>query len=173
MAQVTELASTQDADRMIQASYERPVYLLKHSISCPVSGRGHRQFAGLVEDEILDTYAVIVQDARDVSNYLAETLGVRHETPQAILIKDGKAVSVTSHFAIKTKALRKAAEQAGQNPESPIIKAGFHEKIKQIGPQHYQQVIVVVRYCVVTDNRGQAQRHHSQNREPQVTKQSH
>jgi len=112
MAQVIELASTQDADRMIQASYERPVYLLKHSISCPVSGRGHRAFVGLVEDETLDTYAVIVQYARDVSNYLADALGVRHETPQAILIKDGEAVSVASHYAITTDALRDAAHEA-------------------------------------------------------------
>jgi bacillithiol system protein YtxJ len=112
MAQVTELASTQDADRMIQASYERPVYLLKHSISCPVSARGQMAFVGLADEADLDLYTVIVQYARSVSTYLAETLGVRHETPQAILVKDGEAVSVASHYAIKTNALREAALQA-------------------------------------------------------------
>ncbi|MEO0559507.1 MAG: bacillithiol system redox-active protein YtxJ [Bacteroidota bacterium] len=112
MAQVIELATPQDADRMIQASYKRPVYLLKHSVSCPISGRGHRAFIGLVEDETIDTYAVLVQYAREVSNYLADALGVRHETPQAILIKDGEAVSVASHYAITTDALRDAVQQA-------------------------------------------------------------
>lgn len=112
MAPVAELTSTQDADRMLQASYERPVYLLKHSVSCPVSARGHRAFAEMAEDGELDTFIVVVQYAREVSNYLAQALGVRHETPQAILIKDGEAVSVDSHFAIRTAALREAAQHA-------------------------------------------------------------
>ena len=109
MAQVTELASVQDADRMIQASYERPVYLLKHSNSCPVSSRGHVQFVGL---EDVDLYAVVVQHAGDVSTYLTQTLGVRHETPQALLLKDGEVVSAANHYDITTDALRDAAQQA-------------------------------------------------------------
>ena len=112
MAQVTELKSTQDADRMIQASYERPVYLLKHSIACPISARGQMEFVGLEEENDPEMYAVVVQYARDVSAYLADSLGVKHETPQAILIKDGEAVSVASHYDIKTEALREAAQQA-------------------------------------------------------------
>ena len=112
MATVSELASTQDADRMIQASYERPVYLLKHSIACPISARGQMEFVGLEGEDDPELYAVVVQYARDVSNYLAEALGVKHETPQAILIKDGEAVSVASHYDIKTDDLREAATAA-------------------------------------------------------------
>ena len=112
MAKVEELATTQDADRMIQASYESPVYLLKHSIACPISARGQMEFVGLEDDDDPDLYAVVVQYARDVSTYLAEALGVKHETPQAILIKDGEAVSVASHYDIATDALREAHANA-------------------------------------------------------------
>lgn len=109
MATVSELASRDDADAMLRASYEAPVYLLKHSIACPISARGQMEFVGLEGDDDPDLYAVVVQYARDVSTYLAETLGVTHETPQAILIRDGEAVDVKNHGAIKTNALRAAA----------------------------------------------------------------
>ncbi len=109
MAQVQELSTTADADAMIEASYDGPVYLLKHSIACPISARGQMEFVGLEGDDDPPLYAVVVQYARDVSTYLAEQLGVKHETPQAILIKDGEAVDVKSHGAIRLAALRDAA----------------------------------------------------------------
>lgn len=110
MAQVQELVTTADADAMIEASHEAPVYLLKHSISCPVSARGQMEFVALEGDADPRLYAVVVQYAREVSTYLTEQLGVRHETPQAILIKDGEAVDVKSHGAVRLAALREALQ---------------------------------------------------------------
>ena len=112
MAQVHELSTTADADAMLEASHDAPVYLLKHSIACPISARGQMEFVGLEGDADPPLYAVVVQYARDVSTYLAETLGVQHETPQAILIKDGQAVDVKSHGSIRLADLREAAEAA-------------------------------------------------------------
>ena len=109
MAQVQELTTTADADAMIEASHDGPVYLLKHSIACPISARGQMEFVGLEGDDDPPLYAVVVQYARDVSTYIAEQLRVTHETPQAILIKDGEAVDVKSHGAIRLAALREAA----------------------------------------------------------------
>ncbi|WP_412067332.1 bacillithiol system redox-active protein YtxJ [Rubrivirga sp. IMCC43871] len=112
MAQVQELASTADADAMLDASHEAPVYLLKHSIACPISARGQMEFVGLEGDTDPKLYAVVVQYARDVSAYIAEQLHVQHETPQAILIRDGEAVDVKSHGSIRLAALRDAHAQA-------------------------------------------------------------
>jgi bacillithiol system protein YtxJ len=41
-----------------------------------------------------------VQNHRPVSDTVSQRLGVRHETPQAILIKGGAAVWNASHFRI-------------------------------------------------------------------------
>ena len=112
MAQVKELVTRADADDMLEASYEAPVYLLKHSIACPISARGQMEFVGLEGDADPRLYAVVVQYARDVSGYLAETLGVTHETPQAILIDGGRAIDVKNHGAIRLDALRDASEAA-------------------------------------------------------------
>ena len=67
------------------------------------------EFVALEGDGDPPLFAVVVQYARDVSNYLADALGVKHETPQAILIKDGEAVDVKSHGAIRIADLRAAA----------------------------------------------------------------
>jgi len=112
MAKVQELVTRADADAMLAASHDAPVYLLKHSIACPISARGQMEFVGLEGDADPPLYAVVVQYARDVSTYLAEQLHVRHETPQAILIRDGEAVDVKNHSAIRLASLRKTAQAA-------------------------------------------------------------
>ena len=112
MAKVQELQTIADADAMLAASHEAPVALLKHSIACPISARGQEQFVGLEGDADPPLYAVVVQYARDVSTYLAETLGVEHQTPQVILIRDGQAVHDVSHHRIQLASLREAAAAA-------------------------------------------------------------
>lgn len=112
MAQVQELRDRSDFDALVEASKQRPVALLKHSIACPVSARGQREFVKLEGPDAPPLYAVVVQYARDLSDHIAEALGVRHETPQVLLVKDGEAVYHASHFDISTDTLREAATHA-------------------------------------------------------------
>jgi thioredoxin 1 len=51
---------------------------------------------------------ITVQTHRPVSDAVAKLLGVRHETPQAILLRDGKVVWNASHFRITATELDKA-----------------------------------------------------------------
>ena len=112
MAQVRELRTTADAEAMLAASHEAPVVLLKHSVACPVSARGQGQVAALDGPGAPPRYVVVVQYAREVSTWLAERLGVRHETPQALVLRDGAAVFVQNHSRIHTEDLRQAAREA-------------------------------------------------------------
>lgn len=109
MASVTDLRTRDDADALLDVSQERPVFLLKHSLACPVSARGQRAFEALDADDDPPLYRVVVQTSRDVSHYLADVLDVRHETPQAVLLHGGQAVAVFNHYDIGTDALRAAA----------------------------------------------------------------
>ena len=112
MAQVQELSERSQVDDLVYESYEHPVAVFKHSIACPISARGQREFVALEEDGDPPLYAVVVQYARDLSDHIEKTLGVRHETPQALLIKDGEVVYHASHRAITTEALREALSDA-------------------------------------------------------------
>lgn len=111
MAQVQELTDRSDFDALLARSKQEPVALLKHSIACPISARGQKEFVGLEGDDDPPLYAVVVQYARDLSDHIAETLGVRHETPQVLLIKDGEAIYHASHHHISTDALRSEAQK--------------------------------------------------------------
>lgn len=112
MAQIHELHVPTDFDALLEASHEQPVALLKHSTACPISARGQKQFVQLEEDGDLPLYTVVVQHTPDLSDHIAETLGVRHETPQAIIIADGEAVYHASHYEVSAEALRDAADRA-------------------------------------------------------------
>jgi bacillithiol system protein YtxJ len=114
MASVTSLHSLAAAEAMLAASQTKPIALLKHSNACMMSARGQRVFMELAEDGTLPLYMVTVQQARAVSNALAEQLGIRHETPQAFILYQGQAILHQSHGGIRAEDLRAAAHQAAR-----------------------------------------------------------
>jgi bacillithiol system protein YtxJ len=112
MAKVTELKTREDFDALLEVSHANPVILLKHSIACPISARAQEQFVQLENEADPPLYCLVVQYARDVSNYVAEKTGIRHETPQAIVFASGEATFHTSHHAITAGRLRDAARES-------------------------------------------------------------
>jgi bacillithiol system protein YtxJ len=57
---------------------------------------------------------IVVQNARSISNEAAARLGVKHETPQAILVRNGNPVWHASHMDITSEAIEEAIA-AGRN----------------------------------------------------------
>ncbi len=93
-------------DQLITDSKNKPVVIFKHSTACGISSAAYREMEKLEEPvNVLE-----VQSARDVSRELADLTGIRHETPQVIVFKDGKAVWNASHFDVKAGAVLKAVE---------------------------------------------------------------
>jgi spore coat polysaccharide biosynthesis protein SpsF len=70
---------------------------------CVDPGYMDRCMEALLEDESLGM--VTVQTHRAVSNAVSARLGVRHETPQALLIRDGRVVWSASHFRVTASAV--------------------------------------------------------------------
>ena len=63
-------------------------------------------------DEHNDNYTYYYLDLisfRDVSNAIASTFGIQHESPQALVIKDGACIYHTSHMAINLTDLEDQA----------------------------------------------------------------
>jgi bacillithiol system protein YtxJ len=108
---LTHLCDLDALDAAIEESRVRPVLLFKHSRTCGISHEALDALHELVEQGSAEgaVYKVItVQSHRHVSEVAERRLGVRHETPQAILLKDGKPVWKASHFRITTEALTQA-----------------------------------------------------------------
>jgi thioredoxin 1 len=112
MPPFTDLRTRADAEAMLAASHARPVVLFKHSAACGASARMQAEVARLDAPDDPPRYVVVVQHARDVSEYLAARLGVRHETPQALVLHAGTAVLALHHGAIHAGRLRDAARAA-------------------------------------------------------------
>ena len=95
-AVLNRIDSVEELDRLFAESSDKPVALFKHSMTCPISSDMYQEIKD-VEGEV---NVVIVQTARGISNEIAARTGVRHESPQAIVLKDGKAVYHASHYDI-------------------------------------------------------------------------
>ena len=95
----------QSLNRLFAESKSRPVLLFKHSNSCGISSRAYREMEKLDEVNLLE-----VQSARELSREVAVITGVRHETPQVIVLKDGKAVWNASHYDVDASSVSKALQ---------------------------------------------------------------
>jgi bacillithiol system protein YtxJ len=124
---LTHLHDLESLEAAIEESRERPVLLFKHSRTCGISCEAFDELHSHLDDvasafrQQEETVAsafrrkdhaaykvITVQSHRHVSDEAATRLGVRHETPQAILLRDGKPVWKASHFRITAAALRTA-----------------------------------------------------------------
>ena len=107
------LDSIDALDRTIAASGEHLVLLFKHSVTCGTSAQAHDELvAHLSEDQHSTQYAIVtVQTHRNVSDAIETHFNVRHETPQVLLIQEGRAVWEASHFGVTADAINNAIEQ--------------------------------------------------------------
>src|SRR5215813_8047764 len=113
MSTVTHLCDLDALEAAIEESRLRPVLLFKHSRTCGISHEALDELHAHVEQLQQSqqspqgaTYKLItVQSHRAVSDHAAARLGVRHETPQVILLRDGRPVWNASHFRITVDAL--------------------------------------------------------------------
>ena len=72
------------------------------------------------------TYKVItVQTHRPVSEAASKRLGIRHETPQALLLKDGKVVWNASHFRITASELDRVTRRHTNDARPPADRSVY------------------------------------------------
>src|SRR5262245_56606281 len=108
MKSLMPLVDVSSLDAAIAESCERPVLLFKHSRHCGISCGALDELTAHIEAQAASPVAykmITVQTHRPVSDAAAHRLGIRHETPQAILLRDGKAVWNASHFMITAMQL--------------------------------------------------------------------
>jgi len=107
MMPLDHLSDIDELEAAIAESRERPVLVFKHSRTCGVSCEALDELRTHVERaEAGVSYKLItVQSHRRVSDEAALRFGIRHETPQAILLRDGQPVWSASHFRITANHL--------------------------------------------------------------------
>src|SRR5215212_9669199 len=105
--QFTQITDTDALDELLARSHDAPVVLFKHSTTCPISAAAYKQMAEVEREVSL----IVVQRAREVSSEIASRTGIRHESPQTIVLRNGEAVWNASHFDITAGAVKEAVRE--------------------------------------------------------------
>jgi len=103
---VTDIQTDDDYQQLLEASRERPVFLIKHSTTCPISKGAWQRFTEFAEEETRVEYRrVLVRENSTLSEKIAEYTEIEHQSPQVILFHDGEAIWKTSHRSINAENL--------------------------------------------------------------------
>lgn len=106
------------ADQLLAATDTSPLLLFKHSGTCGTSLQALDELDAFLAgaDPRLRCAMVTVQTDGAVSKHIAARLGIRHQTPQAILVRAGAVVWTASHHRITADTLASALRDALSEP---------------------------------------------------------
>ncbi|MHC4820554.1 MAG: bacillithiol system redox-active protein YtxJ [Planctomycetota bacterium] len=91
-------------------------WIFKHSNACPVSSFAQVEVDRYLEEHPdVDVLRVVVQTHRSTSNHIETATGVRHESPQALLVRDGVVLWNASHGDITADSMASARDAASDH----------------------------------------------------------
>jgi bacillithiol system protein YtxJ len=102
-----QLCSTEQVDDLILQSHSKPIAILKHSTRCSISRAVLKQVVGDWEVPAgqIPFYYLDLLQYRNVSSYIATIFHITHQSPQLLLIREGKCVYNESHGDISVSGL--------------------------------------------------------------------
>lgn len=103
-----ELNKMEQFDEMDEISTTKSIVIFKHSTRCSISRMALKQFDAAFNypEEKIDWYLLDLLNHRDLSNEIAHRYNVTHQSPQILVIQNGKAVFNASHDSIAAEDLK-------------------------------------------------------------------
>jgi bacillithiol system protein YtxJ len=98
-----QLTTINQLDLIDEESKTKPVMLFKHSTRCSISDAALGRMERKWQEEnlaVLKPYYLDLIAHRDISNTIAERYNILHESPQALIISNGKCVLSQTHMSI-------------------------------------------------------------------------
>lgn len=112
MSTPTALLAASELDEVFARSHRETVVVVKHSVTCGISQAAWSEvLAAAAARPNLAWYVVRIQDARTVSNALATRTGIRHESPQVLILRDGRTTWHASHWDITAATVVAAIDE--------------------------------------------------------------
>lgn len=102
------VVGTEALEDLFNRSQERPVVIFKHSTTCPVSAAVYNEMERFDGEVAL----VEVQRARALSQEIEKRTGIRHESPQVIVLEKGIVIWNASHWRVTARAVAEAVEHS-------------------------------------------------------------
>ena len=105
-----ELKDEEQLDIIKKLSTDKPQLIFKHSTRCAVSSMAKSRLERSETPAGIDFYLLDLIQHRNISNKIAEEFAVYHESPQALLIKNGECVFDESHSGISMEDIVEQAK---------------------------------------------------------------
>ncbi len=102
---ITQLHTVEAFVQAQKAGEGEALIVFKHSTRCPISSSALYEMQRCA----LPVFQVNVIEDRPLSNYIAQSAGIEHASPQVIVYKAGKPVWTASHYAIRAEKVMEAA----------------------------------------------------------------
>jgi bacillithiol system protein YtxJ len=103
------ITAAQQIDEIREKSKNRIQVIFKHSTRCAISSMAKSRLDKSQQPEHMDFYFLDLLKYRNLSSALSDTFNVRHESPQILMIRDGKCVYDESHLAIRMEDILEQA----------------------------------------------------------------
>jgi bacillithiol system protein YtxJ len=111
---IRECRSEDDFRQTVANSNEKAVLLFKHSTACALSREAREIFSVFAEQETrAEFWQVLVMEKKELSRWIATETGIKHKSPQVILLFGGKAIWDCSHHSITGKKLNRQLDSLG------------------------------------------------------------
>lgn len=95
---------------MLKIQSPESVILFKHSERCSVSRMAKRTFENEYDGKT-PVYLIQVIEERPISNKIAEISGVIHQSPQLLIMKNGRCLFSASHEDISAAEIKQYCAQ--------------------------------------------------------------
>ena len=99
------VADRTELDRLFAESAEQPVVLFKHDFACHISANAYRELASVPGEVPL----IDVARQKELADAVASRTGIEHESPQVIVLHNGRPVYAASHWDITAEEVVRAA----------------------------------------------------------------
>jgi len=106
------LREARQLEDLVKESASTPVLIFKHSTRCSISSAVLNRLERNWKPEEMagvQPYFLDLLSYRQLSNQIAESLHVEHQSPQALVVSHGQVVLADSHYDISVERIREAA----------------------------------------------------------------
>lgn len=95
------LTNIKQLETIVKDSKTKPQLIFKHSTRCGISRNVLKKFEKKFDtSNSIDLYFLDLLNNRTISNEVASKFNVKHESPQLLVIRDGKVTGHASHGGI-------------------------------------------------------------------------
>ena len=102
------ISTLDELEGAIAGSSDRPSVIFKHSPTCGLSAMAFESLREFLNDRQTgdaNWFLLSVRASRAVSAEVATRFGIRHESPQALVLVDGKVVWHGSHYRATAESI--------------------------------------------------------------------